>query len=59
MGNKIKVAVAGIGNCASSLIQGIHHYSNEDVLKDAYGLMHAEANGYKPGDMTEYPGMEN
>ena len=46
----IKIVIVGIGNCASSLIQGIHYYrgkSSEDVI----GLMHWEIDGYKPGDI--------
>ncbi|MCK4605311.1 MAG: inositol-3-phosphate synthase [Deltaproteobacteria bacterium] len=46
----IKIVIIGIGNCASSLIQGIHYYrgkSSEDVI----GLMHWEIDGYKPGDI--------
>jgi myo-inositol-1-phosphate synthase len=43
----IKVAVVGIGNCASSLIQGIHYYRNKSP-DDAIGLMHWKIGGYKP-----------
>ena len=43
---KIKIAIAGIGNCASSLIQGIEYYKNEN--KECIGLMHWELGGYKP-----------
>jgi myo-inositol-1-phosphate synthase len=48
--SKIKVAVVGIGNCASSLIQGIHYYQgkSEDA---AIGLMHWEIGGYTPEDI--------
>jgi myo-inositol-1-phosphate synthase len=46
---KIKLAIAGIGNCASSLIQGIEYYKVED--KEPIGLMHREIGGYKPGDI--------
>ncbi|MDD2613867.1 MAG: inositol-3-phosphate synthase [Methanosarcina sp.] len=46
---KIKIAIAGIGNCASSLIQGIEYYKVED--KEPIGLMHREIGGYKPGDI--------
>lgn len=46
---KIKIAIAGIGNCASSLIQGIEYYKTED--KDPIGLMHRELGGYRPGDI--------
>ncbi|MDY9927333.1 inositol-3-phosphate synthase [Methanosarcina sp.] len=46
---KIKIAIAGIGNCASSLIQGIEYYKTED--KDPIGLMHRDIGGYRPGDI--------
>jgi len=48
--NKIKIAIVGVGNCASSLIQGIHYY-REKSPQDAIGLMHWEIGGYKPGDI--------
>lgn len=48
--NNIKVAIIGIGNCASSLIQGIHYYYSK-ASDDAIGLMHWEIGGYKPGDI--------
>jgi len=48
--NKIKIAIVGVGNCASSLIQGIHYY-REKTPQDAIGLMHWEIGGYKPGDI--------
>jgi len=48
--DKIKIAIAGIGNCASSLIQGIHYYKNK-TASDAIGLMHWEIGGYTPGDI--------
>ncbi|UCE39098.1 MAG: inositol-3-phosphate synthase, partial [Thermoplasmata archaeon] len=44
---KIRIAIAGIGNCASSLVQGIEYYKNKDS-KDAIGLMHWEIGGYRP-----------
>ena len=28
MGNKVRVAIIGVGNCASSFVQGIHYYRN-------------------------------
>ncbi|MDL1957885.1 MAG: inositol-3-phosphate synthase [Deltaproteobacteria bacterium] len=49
MGN-IKIAIVGVGNCASSLVQGIHYYQ-EKTPQDAIGLMHWEIGGYKPGDI--------
>ena len=48
--NKIKIAIIGIGNCASSLIQGIHFYKGKN-LDDAIGLMHGEIGGYRPEDI--------
>jgi myo-inositol-1-phosphate synthase len=47
---KIKIVVAGLGNCASSLIQGIHYY-REKSPQDAIGLMHWEIGGYRPFDI--------
>ena len=46
---EIRVAVVGIGNCASSLIQGLHYYSKK--RKETIGLMHYEICGYKPGNI--------
>lgn len=50
MRDTIKIAVIGIGNCASSLLQGIEYYKSRSK-KDAIGLMHWEIDGYKPGDI--------
>lgn len=47
---KIRVAIVGIGNCASSLIQGIRYY-REKTPEDAVGLMHWEIGGYRPSDV--------
>jgi myo-inositol-1-phosphate synthase len=47
---KIKIAIVGIGNCASSLIQGTHYYQGKNP-QDAIGLMHWEIGGYQPGDV--------
>ncbi len=49
--SKIKVAVAGVGNCASSLIQGIEYYRHADASEDVPGLMHVELGGYHVGDV--------
>jgi myo-inositol-1-phosphate synthase len=46
----IKIVIVGIGNCASSLIQGIHYYRGNNA-EDVIGLMHWEIDGYKPGDI--------
>ena len=47
---KIKLAIAGLGNCASSLIQGIEYYKNSDD-DNWIGLMHRSVGGYRPGDI--------
>lgn len=47
---KIKIAIIGIGNCASSLIQGIHYYKDKSP-EDAIGLMHWDIGGYTPSDI--------
>jgi len=47
---KIKIAIIGIGNCTSSLVQGIEYYKNKNA-KDAIGLMHWDIGGYTPGDI--------
>ena len=47
---KIKLALVGVGNCASSLVQGIHYYRDKNP-DDAIGLMHWEIGGYRPSDI--------
>ena len=47
---KIRIAIIGIGNCASSLIQGIHYYKDKDP-HDCIGLMHWDIGGYRPFDI--------
>lgn len=50
----IRVAIAGVGNCASALLQGIEHYrSSGDVPAGAFfeGLIHRDVGGYLPGDI--------
>ncbi len=50
MKDTIKIAIAGVGNCASSLIQGTHYYRDKDP-GNAIGLMHWEIGGYTPADI--------
>ncbi|NLL17651.1 MAG: inositol-3-phosphate synthase [Clostridia bacterium] len=47
---KINIAIAGIGNCASSLLQGIEMYKHSP--DDSIGLMHYDLGGYTPGDVN-------
>ncbi len=50
---KIRVAITGIGNCASSLIQGVEYYKRlgRDHPDRSLGLMHYDLGGYKPSDI--------
>ncbi len=47
----IRLAIAGVGNCASSLIQGIEFYKDAPVDQQVPGLMHVELGGYHVGDI--------
>ena len=47
----IRIAIAGVGNCASALIQGIHYYTPERCREGVVGLMHTEIGGYLPCDI--------
>ena len=44
----INIALIGVGNCASSLVQGLTHYAGRN---DAIGLMHHNLGGYRPDDI--------
>jgi myo-inositol-1-phosphate synthase len=48
---KIRIAIAGVGNCACSLVQGIYYYRDK-TPQDAIGLMHWEIGGYRPTDIA-------
>jgi myo-inositol-1-phosphate synthase len=48
--SSIPVAIVGVGNCASSLVQGLYHYSNGGT-NDELGLMHWDLAGYRPKDI--------
>lgn len=49
--HKIKIAVVGVGNCASSLIQGINFYRNLNGNGSDVGLMHRKIGPYQPCDI--------
>ena len=49
--NAIRIAIVGVGNCASSLIQGIHYYTRERCRQGVSGLMHTQIGGYLPCDI--------
>jgi myo-inositol-1-phosphate synthase len=46
----IKVCIVGVGNCASSLLQGVHFY-RDGKPDELVGLMHRDIGGYGPGDL--------
>jgi myo-inositol-1-phosphate synthase len=51
VGNKVRVAIIGVGNCASSFVQGVHYY--RDAADDEFvpGLMHPRLGGYHISDI--------
>ncbi|GIW76890.1 MAG: inositol-3-phosphate synthase [Phycisphaerae bacterium] len=49
--SKIRIAIAGVGNCASSLVQGIYYYSNVQPQDSAIGLMHPRIGPYQVSDI--------
>src|SRR6201987_5375075 len=48
---KVRVAIAGVGNCASSLVQGVEFYRDADPSERVPGLMHVDLGGYHVGDV--------
>lgn len=48
---KIKVALAGVGNCASALIQGLKYYGNCEKQEESLGLRHLFLGGFHPRDI--------
>jgi myo-inositol-1-phosphate synthase len=49
--SKIRVAIAGVGNCASSLVQGVTYYRDADPNESVPGLMHVKLGDYHVGDV--------
>jgi myo-inositol-1-phosphate synthase len=50
-GDKIRVAIIGVGNCASSLVQGVEYYKNAPEGEFVPGLMNVNLGGYHVGDI--------
>lgn len=48
---KVRVAIIGVGNCASSLIQGLEYYKNAGASDYVPGLMHTDLGGYQIRDI--------
>lgn len=56
MNKRIKVAVAGVGSCASALIQGVEYYSRN--LNETVGLMYPDIGGYRLSDIEFVIGFD-
>lgn len=51
MSKKVRVAIIGVGNCANSLVQGVHYYRDADEQDTVPGLMHVNLGGYHISDI--------
>src|SRR3990172_11749214 len=49
--HKVRVAIIGVGNCASSLVQGVEYYKNASETDEVRGLMHVKLGGYHIRDI--------
>ncbi|MDQ6836071.1 MAG: inositol-3-phosphate synthase [Actinomycetota bacterium] len=49
--DKVRVAIIGVGNCASSFVQGVHYYRDADPAVQVPGLMHVDLGGYHVRDI--------
>jgi myo-inositol-1-phosphate synthase len=49
--DKVRVAVIGVGNCASSFVQGVQYYRDADPAEPVPGLMHVDLGGYHVSDI--------
>jgi myo-inositol-1-phosphate synthase len=50
-GEKVRVAIIGVGNCANSLLQGVEYYKDADPGEFVPGLMHVDLGGYHISDI--------
>src|SRR6266702_1613650 len=50
-GGRIRVAIVGVGNCAASLVQGVHFYRDADPSGIVPGLMHVKFGRYHVSDI--------
>src|SRR5262245_57478804 len=51
MSKKVRVAIIGVGNCASSLVQGVQFYRDANENEQVPGLMHVNLGGYHVRDI--------
>ncbi len=49
--DKVRVAIIGVGNCASSFVQGVQYYRDADASQPVPGLMHVDLGGYHISDI--------
>src|SRR5438874_5411516 len=49
--DKVRVAIIGVGNCASSFVQGVRYYRGADPAEQVPGLMHVDVGGYHVSDI--------
>jgi myo-inositol-1-phosphate synthase len=49
--DKVRVAIIGVGNCASSFVQGVEYYKNANPRESVPGLMHVDLGGYHVSDI--------
>jgi myo-inositol-1-phosphate synthase len=49
--DKVRVAIVGVGNCASAFVQGVHYYRDADPSEQVPGLMHVDLGGYHVRDI--------
>jgi myo-inositol-1-phosphate synthase len=47
----VRVAIVGVGNCAASLVQGVHYYADADPSSTVPGLMHVQFGDYHVRDV--------
>ena len=54
----VRLAIAGIGNCTKSLVEGLYFYTDEKVAEEVGGLMHYNLGGYEPRDIQVVCGFD-
>jgi myo-inositol-1-phosphate synthase len=57
--DKVRVAIIGVGNCASSFVQGVHYYKDADARESVPGLMHVDLGGYPVRDIEVSAAFDN
>ena len=55
---KIRLGLVGVGNCATSLVQGVTLYKTPEIAEEAGGLMHYNLGGYEPSDIQIVVGFD-